>query len=144
MSNSFKKSSASLLATALGALFLASIGVANAAESKVVLSGAEETPPVNSSATGKAAIKIDADKSISGNVDTQGVAGTAVHIHAGDVGKKGPPIVTLKKVSDNSWAIPEGTKLTDEQLASYNAGQLYINVHSSENKGGEIRGQLKP
>ena len=144
MSNSFKKSNASLLATALGALFLSSIGLANAAESKVVLSGAEETPPVNSSATGKAAIKIDADKSISGSVDTQGVAGTAVHIHAGDVGKKGPPIVTLKKVSDNSWAIPEGTKLTDEQLASYNAGQLYINVHSNENKGGEIRGQLKP
>ena len=144
MSNSFKKSSASLLATALGALFLSSIGLANAAESKVVLSGAEETPPVNSPATGKAAIKIDTDKSISGNVDTQGVSGTAVHIHAGDVGKKGPPIVTLKKVSDNSWAIPEGTKLTDEQLASYNAGQLYINVHSNENKGGEIRGQLKP
>jgi hypothetical protein len=33
--------------------------------------------------------------------------------------------------------------LTDAQYDAYKAGGLYINVHSSEHKSGEIRGQLK-
>ncbi len=40
--------------------------------------------------------------------------------------------------------MPEGSKLTDEQYAAYKAGNLYVNVHSAANKGGEIRAQLKP
>jgi hypothetical protein len=35
-------------------------------------------------------------------------------------------------------------RFTDEQYASYLAGNLYINVHSAEHKPGEIRGQLRP
>jgi len=40
------------------------------------------------------------------------------------------------------WFLPDA-KLTDAQYQAYKAGGLYINVHSAENKGGEIRGQLK-
>jgi len=39
---------------------------------------------------------------------------------------------------------PPGSKLTDEQYASFKAGNLYVNVHSTEHKPGEIRAQLKP
>jgi hypothetical protein len=37
-----------------------------------------------------------------------------------------------------------GTKLTDEQHASFQSGNLYVNVHSAEHKPGKIRAQLKP
>jgi hypothetical protein len=111
---------------------------------KVTLSGAQEVPPVTTNATGSGTIVIGADKSVSGSVTTSGVAGIAAHIHMGAVGKNGPVIVPMTKTSDNEWTIQAGAKLTDEQYASFKAGDLYVNVHSAANKGGEIRGQLKP
>jgi CHRD domain len=38
----------------------------------------------------------------------------------------------------------DGSKLTDEQFASFTSGNLYVNVHSPDHKSGEIRAQLKP
>jgi hypothetical protein len=40
--------------------------------------------------------------------------------------------------------VPDGSKLTDEQFASFTSGNLYVNVHSPDHKSGEIRAQLKP
>lgn len=112
--------------------------------SKVTLRGTEEVPPVATSASGSGTIVIGADKSVSGSVTTTGIAAAAAHIHVGAAGKNGPVIVPLKKSGDNVWMVPEGSKLTDAQYASYKAGDLYVNVHSAAHKGGEIRGQLKP
>lgn len=108
------------------------------------LSGAQETPPVTTTAAGSSTIVINADKSVSGSVTTAGIAGTAAHIHVGALGQSGPPIVILAKTADNVWSVPAGTTLTDEQYASYKAGSLYVNVHSADHKSGEIRAQLKP
>jgi len=124
-------------------LALASAG-AFAKDVKVDLTGAEETPPVNTSATGHGTIHIGKDKSVSGSVKTTGVEGIAAHIHVGAKGEAGPPIITLSKGADGTWTVPEGSKLTDEQWADYKAGKLYVNVHSAEHKPGEIRAQLKP
>ena len=66
------------------------------------------------------------------------------HIHLAASGQNGPVIVTMIKTSENVWSIPYGVKLTDAQYQSFKDGNLYINVHSAYNKGGEIRGQLKP
>jgi hypothetical protein len=111
---------------------------------KVTLSGSQEVPPVTTAASGSGTITIGADKSVSGSVTTTGVAGMAAHIHVGAAGKNGPVIVPLAKTSDNVWSVPAGAKLTDVQYADYKAGNLYVNVHSAANKGGEIRGQLNP
>lgn len=119
-----------------------SAGAALATDLK--LTGAEEVPVVTTSATGIADIQVNADKTVSGSVKTTGMQGIAAHIHQAPVGKNGPPIIPLVKAGDNVWNVPEGAKLTDEQFASYKAGNLYVNVHSAEHKGGEIRAQLEP
>jgi hypothetical protein len=111
---------------------------------RLTLSGAEETPPVTTTATGAGTIKIAADKTVSGSVKTQGIEGIAAHIHVGAPGVSGPPIITLEKSADGVWSVPAGARLTDEQYASFKAGNLYVNVHSQEHKPGEIRSQLKP
>jgi hypothetical protein len=118
--------------------------LAHAADVKVKLSGAEETPPVTTSASGSATFTIGADKSVKGKVTTTGMEGIAAHIHVGAPGEAGPPVITLVKGDKGEWTVPPGALLTDEQLASYKAGNLYVNVHSAEHKPGEIRGQLKP
>lgn len=130
-------------AALLGALTLAA-GMATAADTKVTLTGAEETPAVTTAATGSGTISVGADKTVSGSVTTKGVVGTAGHIHLAAPGQKGPPVITLTQTADGVWSVPAGSTLTDEQYASYKAGNLYVNIHSAANKGGEIRGQIKP
>jgi hypothetical protein len=119
-------------------------GAAVAKDVKVTLSGSEETPPVTTSASATGTIKIADDKSVSGRIKSSGIDGTVAHIHVGEPGQSGPPIITLDKGADGVWSVPAGAKLTDEQYASFKAGKLYVNVHSAEHKPGEIRGQLKP
>ena len=111
--------------------------------SDVKLSGDQEVPAVKTSASGGGTITINADMSVSGSVTTTGVAGTAGHIHMGAMGKNGAVAVPLTKNGD-TYAVPAGAKLTAEQYTAYKAGELYVNVHSADNKGGEIRGQIKP
>ncbi len=108
------------------------------------LSGGQEVPPVKSLATGTSTIMVKDDKSVSGTIKTLGIKGTVAHIHQGATGMNGPHIVDLTMLSDDEWGIPPGTRLTDEQFQSLKDGNLYINVHSAEHKGGEIRAQLKP
>jgi hypothetical protein len=119
-------------------------GTASAADVKVNLSGAQEVPPVTTSATGTGTIKVNEDMTVTGSVTTKGIEAVAAHIHVAAAGKNGPPAITLEQSSPGVWAVPKGSKLTDEQYANFKAGELYVNVHSAAHKAGEIRGQLKP
>ncbi len=132
-------------ALAISALLLAGCAMDGAYRgTSLSLSGAEEVPPVATGASGTGTITVGIDKSVSGSVTTSGVAATAAHIHEAAAGKNGPIIIPLTKTSDNVWSVAPGAKLTDAQYASFKAGNLYVNVHSAANKGGEIRAQLKP
>jgi hypothetical protein len=110
----------------------------------VPLTGAQEVPPVTTSASGTSYIAISGDGKVAGSVKTTGVVATMAHIHIAPAGQNGPVIVTLTKAGDNEWTVPSGTQLTAAQLAAHKAGSLYVNVHSNTHKGGEIRAQLKP
>ena len=109
----------------------------------VKLSGAEEVPPVTASGSGSGTIRVNADGSVSGSVSTTGVEGTMAHIHQGAKGQNGPVIIPLTKSGD-TYTVPSGAKLNDAQMKAFKEGNLYVNVHTARNKGGEVRGQLVP
>jgi hypothetical protein len=129
---------------AAGVLCVAAAGMAGAKDVAVTLSGDQEVPAVTTTAKGSGKITIADDKSVSGSIKTTGMMGVAAHIHEAPAGQNGKPVITLEKKGDNEWVVPAGAKLSDAQYESFKAGNLYVNVHSAEHKGGEIRTQLKP
>lgn len=60
------------------------------------------------------------------------------HIHTGAIGVEGDIICTL---SSTSPMVNECT-LTEDNIASLKAGELYVNIHTTGNSGGELRGQI--
>jgi hypothetical protein len=110
---------------------------------KVSLSPAEEVPAAKSEGKGSGSFRVAEDGTISGSVTTEGVKGTMAHIHQGAKGVNGPVIIPLEKKGD-TYTVPDGKKLTQAQMDALKAGNLYVNVHSNEYKGGEVRAQLQP
>jgi hypothetical protein len=106
------------------------------------LSGASETPPVSTSATGTATLTVNADKKGGTlNLTYQGLSGaiTGSHIHGpADPGVSANVLISLDITKLSSQTIT----LTDEQFGFLNAGKLYVNIHTASNPNGEIRGQL--
>ena len=135
------KSAKPLLAAAIVA-FGALTSSALAGDVKVQLSGANEVPPVTSSASGQGTITVADNGAVSGSVKTEGIQATAAHIHVGAAGKNGPVAVPLTKDGD-TFKAPAGAKLNADQMKAFKAGELYVNVHSAAHPDGEIRGQLK-
>ena len=109
----------------------------------LTLSGANEVPPVTTSATGTATVTINPDRTVIVKVTASGMNATASHIHEGPAGTIGKVIVPFTKTGDNTFASAEGAKLTEEQYAAYKAGNLYVNVHSAAHPVGEIRAPIK-
>lgn len=67
---------------------------------------------------------------------------TASHIHEGDPGAAGPPVVTLEAPVDGSSAdcYDVGEALVNAIAAD--PGGYYINIHTEDHPGGAVRGQL--
>lgn len=111
------------------------------------LSGGNQVPSVTSAASGRGVLALDpATKQISGFIRTTGLTGTQAHIHEGAAGVNGLVIITLEESPPGSgvWNVPASSVLTGAQEISFNAGNLYFNVHTAANSGGEIRGQIVP
>jgi Cu/Zn superoxide dismutase len=119
------------------------------------MTGAQETPSNNGKSTGTATFTLDGTK-LQYTVLVQDLSGppTAAHIHVGATGVAGPPVYTfaIKPNSGTGGTISEGTvDLTKDVSAGVsgdslkvllNNGSAYVNVHTKNFAGGEIRGQV--
>jgi hypothetical protein len=132
-----------LLAGAIGVLASCATMAPMMGGQKIELSGANEVPAVNTTASGTATVNIKSDRSVTATVTVTGMTATASHIHEAAAGANGPVIVPFVKTGDNTFAAAPGAMLTEAQYESYKQGKLYVNVHSAKNPGGEIRAQLK-
>ena len=132
------------VASALGGIAAGIVFAASAQEATVMLSGANEIPPVTTSATGTGMINVAADLTVTVRVVVNGMTPTVAHIHEAAAGSNGAIIVPLAKGADNVWTTPPGTKLSDAQFTAFRAGNLYFNIHSEAHRSGELRGQIKP
>jgi len=111
---------------------------------KATLDAKSEVPPNASAGTGTADIDYDpATKKLSWKVTYSGLSGpaTAAHFHGpAEVGKNAGVAVAIPNATSSP---AEGSAtLTDAQAADLEAGKYYVNVHTKDNPGGEIRGQV--
>lgn len=113
----------------------------------LMLDSTSTVPPANvDGATGEGSFSVDTSTgAISGSVTVSGTTGvpTMAHIHMGAVGEAGGVVVGLEGSEDmNTWSTPEGATLDAAGIAAFEAGNLYVNVHTEANGPGELRAQL--
>ncbi len=91
-----------------------------------------------------------AGTAINYSITVNGLSGTlnAGHFHNTAAGVAGGVVKTLTFVNNNAtgtWSSTDGSQpLTDSLMSEFLKGRLYINVHTTANAGGEIRGQVLP
>lgn len=123
------------------------------------LTGEEQVPRVETDAQGEAIFHVSKDgttisfKLIVANLEDV----VAAHIHVAPAGENGPIVVPLENglvPGTSNGVLAEGTftaaDLTGplagqslaDLLADVEAGNTYVNVHTTANPGGEIRGQI--
>ena len=130
---------------AIGLATALSWGYAQAASEtfKGTLSGGAEVPPTTSKGAGTAQVTLDtATKQITYNVTYSGLSGpaAAAHIHCGAAAGANAGVAVPFK--DAASPITGTATMTDAQIADLEAGKCYVNVHTADNKGGELRAQL--
>ena len=109
----------------------------------VSLSGAQVVPAVTSAATGSGLIGLDTGSgAVSGSITTFGLSGTTAHLHTGAVGANGAAMVELTQSSPGTWSVVDGAKLTSDQMDAFRNGASYVEIATSANPDGEIRGQV--
>lgn len=129
------------------------------------LSGQEEVPPADTRAQGQAVFRVSNDGlHVQYQVNVANISDiTQAHIHLAGVGMNGPVVAWLYPAAPPSVLIPgrfqgvlaagviteanlvgplAGQTLAD-LIAAIQAGEAYVNVHTLNYPGGEIRGQIQ-
>ena len=118
---------------------------ANAENFFAYLEGRQENPAVTTAATGYARVFLN---ETAGTITYQvvynnlGSTQTAGHIHTGARGANGPVTIGFAVVGGTSGVINGTSAITAPQIATLRSQGMYVNVHTTNNPGGEIRGQL--
>jgi hypothetical protein len=124
---------------------MAFAGAAFAQDYHAFMSGLNETPPNASPAVGSGALTLDAAKMLHIHMVYSGLTAgiTASHVHCC------APAGTAAGVKFGIGALPSPVDvvvgpLTPADEANLNAQLMYLNIHTSNFPGGEIRGQILP
>jgi hypothetical protein len=126
------------------------------------LSGDKEVPPVNTTAKGTVGFSQPHLNNMSFGIQVFGIDKvTGAHIHLGKEGQNGPVIVTLFKAQNETGTGPlngqlvggsitnsmlegplAGKALETDLVKAIQSGEAYVNVHTTDNPNGAIRGQI--
>ena len=115
------------------------------------LDGMQEVPSLVNTAKGVASITMNSVGSVGlvYSISVNGLSGpvTAAHFHIGKIGESGPVVknITSSFNGQNAtgvWRTTGADPLTGALITALLTNNLYLNVHTSANPGGEIRGQV--
>jgi hypothetical protein len=148
-----------------------SLASAEIIEWNFFMSGQNEVPPNNSDATGAGQLLYDTDtQTFSMDIMIYGIDladlapagpnGTPIHIHNAPAGQNGGIVIDLGfitplvadgqgiryQVTDHLFGGTFGGVSSDpnDNEAALFAAELYVNLHTNDYPGGELRGQLAP
>lgn len=110
------------------------------------LSGEQEVPAVATAASGSGVVTLNEnDGTVTAFVIAQDIpTANAGHIHAAPVGENGDVVVTLTQDTEDSGLFSvESEAISADDIDTLNNGGMYFNIHTPENPGGEIRGQIE-
>ncbi|MFC0402004.1 CHRD domain-containing protein [Paraburkholderia rhizosphaerae] len=117
---------------------------------EVPLTGAQQVPPVQTQGSGKADLTYDAStRVVTWNVTFSGLSGpaTMAHFHGpAPAGKNAGVKVWISQKGNMSATSPitGQATLSPDDARMFEAGDMYINVHTKDHPDGEIRGQVVP
>ena len=79
-----------------------------------------------------------------GAVDAEGNPVSAIHLHNAAAGSNGPIVrnFTVVDNGDGSGSYSGSFTLTSDEVASFIAGETYVNLHTTDFNSGQLRGQI--
>ena len=108
------------------------------------MTGSQEVPPVTTAGSGMAEVQLNTHTNkLSWKVSYNGLSGPAVagHIHGPAApGQNAGVLIPFASVA--AQPVFGETTVTPQQIADLVAGRWYVNIHTPDHPGGEIRGQL--
>jgi CHRD domain len=125
-----------------------------------LLSGQNEVPPVESTATGKAEFTAPFNDTVTYRINITGISGaTGAHLYSGGADGNGEIIADLMtettknrdtsygmtirgNLSDSSLKGPLQGKTLADMAAAMDSGETYVNILTAQHPDGEIRGQI--
>ena len=135
----------------MGFFRVVDLGENESAAFTVLLSGEHEVPdPVETIGSGFGTFFLDQDVlSFAINYALLGGEATAAHIHgAASTTESAGAMINLAPFSlgafGESGTFSGSVILTEEQREIVSSGKAYVNIHTADNPGGEIRGQIAP
>ena len=136
----------------VGLAAVTALGMAHAAPVTfdVPLDGAHEVPPVQTAGSGSAKLSFDPDtRVVTWKMSFSGLSGpaTMAHFHGpAAVGKNAGVKVPITQQGGAQLTSPVSGQatLSADDAKVFEAGEMYVNVHTKDHPDGEIRGQVVP